>query len=169
MPWFNLEKNSLVPNLGRTFFQIFLVLTLNNVNRVKQYAWSSKLKKSEKVRPEFGTKQFYANHRFKESAPVFWISYCWVSNSIWGIFFTRITSLRSKLQAHFFCRYAPCYISRLKVFDSMSRMVPSPFMRVISIPRIMPWFFNNEGLILMHWIWTRIVSVEDLLYFVIGD
>ena len=52
---------------------------------------------------------------------------------------TRITSLRSKLQAHFFCRYAPRYLPRLKGFEFVSQMGPSPFVWSFLIPRLMPW------------------------------
>ena len=97
------------------------------------------------MRLEFGTKRFHVNHWVKESAHGVRILHRWVLNSMWSIFLTRITSLRSELEAQFFCRYAPRYLPRLKGFGFLSRMGPSPFVSSFFIPRLTQWFFNKGG------------------------
>ena len=60
-----------------------------------------------------------------------------------GKVFTQITSLRQKIQARFFCRYAPRYLPRFWSFDFVSRMGTSPFVRIFSIPQLTLWVFNE--------------------------
>ena len=100
----------------------------------------------KKLRLEFGTKWFHANHWGKESPPGVWTSRLWVLNSRWLIFLTQLTSLRSELHYHFFYHYAPRYLPIWKSFDFVSQMGTSPFMRNFSIPRLTPWVFNYG-----HW------------------
>ena len=129
---------------GKIVFEFIYFQNPTMQIKFKKCAWNSKLNKFEKkVRLEFGTKQFYASHLVKEIAPGVRTSHHWFSNTRWRIFLTRIPSLRSKLQAQFFCPYAPRYFPRLKSFDFVSWMGTSPFTRSFLIPWLMPWFSKS--------------------------
>ena len=83
-------------------FRFCLISNLNNANRVKKVRLEFKTKQIwKKVRLELGPKLFHTNHPVKESAPVVQTLHRWFSNSRWHTFLTRITSLRSEIQAQF--------------------------------------------------------------------
>ena len=96
----------------------------------------------KRVHPQFGTKK----NSFESSSQR---KCAWISN---------FASLSFKLQAthvfdstnidevqtpfSLFCRYVPSYLPKLKSFNFVSRIGPSPFVRSILIPRLTPYFFN---------------------------
>ena len=129
---------------GTLFSDLFSFEIQRRKLSFKKCAWSSKLNKSEKLRLEFGTKRFHANHWVKVSAPGVRTSHRWILNFKWRIFLTRIIFLRSELWYHFFCWYSPCYLPRFKSFYSVSQMGPSQLMISFLIPRLIPWFFNKN-------------------------
>ena len=94
--------------------------------------------------PDFGTKRFNENHRFKECAPgVQKFSLLFFDLQVVHIL-TQTKSLRSELHSHFSCRYAPHYLPRLESFDCVSQMGPYLFVRMFLIPHLTSWFFNNK-------------------------
>ena len=163
--WFAFEIHRLVPNSRHTFSRISLVLKLNDAHQVK------------KARLEFETKQIWKKCALiSESNYFMWII---DSNKVclefelgmvefWtpgrAIFLTQITLLRSELQAHFFWRYAPRYLPIFKVFYFVSLMELSPSMRIILIPRLTPWSFNQIFFIMFWLLMLLFYGIHQLLF-----
>ena len=116
--WLAFKTNRLVPNSRSTFSsKLFSFETQRCELSLKSALGVWNLKKIRKtLHLQFGTKRFHANRWVKQSVPGVLTLLWWVLNSRWRKFFSRITSLRSKLHSQFFCLYATRYLPILKCF-----------------------------------------------------
>ena len=131
---------------------MYLFSKLNDTNRVKKCARSSKLNKFEKqfalsLEPNYFMRIIKSKKLRLEFKPRIIEFELQVTH-----IFTRITLLISELHSHFFCRDASRYFSRLKGFDFLSLMGPPPLVRSFLIPWITPWFFNKNYLTVHEYI-----------------
>ena len=144
IPWFDYETNHLGPNSRHIFFRICLVSNsrrtfFDPMIHIKSFFYEPKA-------------QFFSNlFSFKPQEHLFLLNlHRWVTNFV-------LLSLKLQVTHNFdldniievwtpfslFLRHAPRYLPRLKSFDFVSQIGPSPFVRSILIPRLTLWVFKN--------------------------